>query len=51
MTERYTLYLNGKVYGMGSLPYMKELISDWINCGLYGDSKATFEIVKRGSAE
>lgn len=51
MTEKYILYLNGKVYGIGNLSYMNELISDWIHCGMYGESSATFEIRKRGAVD
>lgn len=44
MTEKYTLYLNEKPYGRGSLDYMKELIDDWLICDMYGESSTDFQI-------
>jgi len=42
----YELYLNGSFYGCGPLFYMKELIMDYIQMGLYGKDTVEFKIVR-----
>lgn len=42
----YRLYLNDKPYGIGDLKYMNELISDWLNCNMYGSDQSIFKIEK-----
>lgn len=45
--ETYKCYLNGKVYGAGSLEYMHELFTDYvITHKMYGKRKCEFEIIK-----
>lgn len=45
--EIYKCYLNGSVYGSGSLEYMHELFKDYvITCKMYGKSECNFQIIK-----
>jgi hypothetical protein len=47
MKARYKCYLNGKFYGSGNLPYMKELFVDYVILHrMYGRSEVDFKIVK-----
>lgn len=44
----YILYLNGSPYGRGDLPYMMELINDYVMTNkLYGHSEVEFQIIER----
>lgn len=43
----YRCYLNGEVYGVGSLEYMNELFKDYVvNFRMYGNEECTFRIEK-----
>lgn len=45
-TIRYTLYLNGNLYGVSSSSeYMTELIRDYVEfCDMYGKDSVVFEV-------
>lgn len=45
--KRYILYLNDKIYGTGSLQYVRELINEWVDREFYNSGRAKFEIVER----
>lgn len=43
--DLFTLELNGKCYGKGSMKYMMELINDYANVmNMYGNNETTFTI-------
>jgi hypothetical protein len=48
MKQTYICILNGKFYGSGSLAYMNELFTDYVNKHqLYGKDEVEFKIIKK----
>lgn len=44
----FKLYLNGRFYGSGDLPYMNELIADYlVKNGMYGKDKMDFSVERQ----
>ena len=44
----YNCYLNGQLYGVGSLDYMLELFKNYVvTCEMYGMDTVSFTIEKR----
>lgn len=44
----YECYLNGQLYGSGSLEYMNELFKDYVvTMKMYGKARVTFEVVQK----
>lgn len=45
--EYYKCYLNGVLYGIGTLDYILELFKDYVvTCKMYGKKECDFKIVK-----
>ena len=43
----YILFINGKHYGRGDLPYMTELFKDYVEtCKMYGRDEVSFTVKK-----
>ena len=52
MLKLYTCYLNGHIYGRGSLEYMLELFKDYVvTCEMYGKKEVDIKIKRNWDGE